>query len=363
MRFENSIGLERIHVLVVDDSALVREVMAAVLGSDRRITVATAADPLIATNRIVERRPDVIVLDLEMPKMSGLDFLCSLMRTDPIPVVICSGVAPSHSRLAIRALEEGAFDIVLKPRVGVGGFLQDSATRLIDVVWAAATSRPRLKRQAQVSITRQSAFVKTAHAPMQLSRSVVAIGASTGGTEALRQVLGTMPPDTPGIVVVQHMPADFTNAFAESLNRDCAIEVKEAEEGDWVRQGRALIAPGNRHLIVRPHAGGFRVSLNDGPLVSGHRPSVDVLFNSVAGSAASNAIGVIMTGMGVDGAEGLLRMRLAGAYTIAQDEASCVVFGMPQRAISRGAASRTVPLKQITTTILSIVSHATACGV
>ena len=333
-------------VLVVDDSAVVRQVMTAVLSQEAGMDVAVAADPIIAIQKIKHTRPDVIVLDLEMPRMHGLDFLRKIMTEDPLPVVVCSALTGAGTDAALRALEEGAVEIVTKPRLGVHEFLHESAVRLIDTVRGAAEARvPRGRPAARKPPPRLSAdAVLPARPPRRFpaaTETVVAAGASTGGTEALRILLQTLPPNTPPIVIVQHMPEHFTAAFAERLNQSCRLEVKEAADGDEIRAGRALIARGDRHLVVR---GDRRVGTVDGPLVSRHRPSVDVLFRSVAQIAGPNAVGVLMTGMGVDGAAGLLEMKQSGATTIVQDEASCVVFGMPQAAIALGAADVVVSL-------------------
>lgn len=346
-----------LQVMVVDDSALVRQVLTAVLQQDRAIQVTTAHDPLIAMDKMKRRRPDVMILDLEMPRMDGLSFLRKIMEEDPIPVVICSGLAARGTEASFQALEAGAVEIVTKPQLGVRDFLYESAVQLIDTVRAAsqALRRTPARRGSATSVKP----LDDSPAPPPGKRTlrvttdkVIAIGASTGGTEALRIVLSEMPVDSPGIVVVQHLPQLFTKAFADRLDRDCAISVKEAEDGDRILVGRALIAPGNRHLAVRRSGAHYTVSVADGPLVSRHRPSVDVLFRSVAQSAGPNAVGVIMTGMGDDGADGLLEMRSAGAYGIAQDEASCVVFGMPREAIVRGAVDEIVPLHRLGSAIV-----------
>ena len=347
-----------LHVLVVDDSAVVREVMIAVLSQEPDVTVAVAADPFIAMTKIKQQRPDVIILDLELPRMDGLTFLKKIVREDPIPVVICSALTGPGTAVGIQALEEGAVEVVTKPRLGVRQFLHESAVILIDAVRAAAGSHAKPRHDANLPPTpRLSAdAVLPLHAkPVSrvTTETVIAIGASTGGTEALRVILEAMPTDAPGMVVVQHMTEGFTGAFAQRLNQSCAIEVKEAVNGEPLTTGLALIAPGNRHSILRRDGTRYAVEVIDGPLVSRHRPSVDVLFRSVAQSAGANAIGVILTGMGSDGAEGLFEMKEAGALTIAQDEASCVVFGMPKEAIERGAVHKTVSLSRIPHEILS----------
>ena len=356
-------GNRPLTVLVVDDSAVVREVMVALLSLERGMTVITASDPLIAMEKMKGTRPDVIFLDLEMPRMDGLTFLRKIMLEDPIPVVVCSGLAGQGTEAALRALEEGAVEVVTKPKFGVRDFLHESAVMLIDTVRGAAQAHLRPRGASSGSSSRR-ATVDAVPPPKKsaltfTSDKVVAIGASTGGTEALRAVLEAMPPDAPGLVVVQHMPEGFTAAFAQRLNQTCPIEVKEAARGDRVREGRALIAPGNRHTVLVRSGAHYTVDVTDGPLVSRHRPSVDVLFRSVAQAVGPNAVGVILTGMGNDGATGLLEMKQAGAPTIAQDEATCVVFGMPKEAILRGAVDEVVPLSQIPALLLKM-TRATA---
>lgn len=331
-----------LRLLVVDDSAVMRQAMIAICRRDPDIEVSVASDPLIAQTKMRETRPDVILLDIEMPRMDGLTFLRKLMADDPIPVVICSALAGKGTETALKALEEGAVEIVAKPRVSLHDFLHESTELLIDTIRAAAQAclRPQPRRAAMILEKRHSPDVILRAARPSLTRTtrkLVAIGASTGGTEALREILEGMPRDAPGIVIVQHMPEVFTAAFAQRLNQTCRMEVKEAADGDRIIDGRALIAPGNRHMLVQRDGAEYRVQLNDGPLVSRHKPSVDVLFRSVAQAAGANSIGVILTGMGNDGSTGLLEMREAGAITFAQDEASSAVFGMPREAINCGA--------------------------
>jgi two-component system chemotaxis response regulator CheB len=348
----------RLAVLVVDDSAVVRQALSAILGS-RGCEVTTAPDPLFALEKIRRSRPDVIVLDLEMPRMDGLSFLRRLMATDPIPCVVCSSLAGPGSENALRALDEGAVEVVAKPKLAVREFLEESATLISDAVHAAFKARLRAPRPGPPPVEpRHSAdAVMRAglpHAIHTTTDKVIAVGASTGGTEALREILEALPPDAPGIVIVQHMPEVFTRAFADRLDGLCRVRVKEAADGDRVIPGRALIAPGNRHTLLVRSGALYAVQVKDGPLVSRHRPSVDVLFRSVAQAAGHNAVGVILTGMGDDGAAGLLEMKQAGAATVAQDEASCVVFGMPREAIELGAVDHVVGLGAIAATMLRL---------
>jgi len=341
-----------IRLLVVDDSAVMRQAMIAICRRAPEIEVRVAADPIIAQAKMRESRPDVMLLDIEMPRMDGLTFLRKLMANDPLPVVICSALAGRGTEIALRALEEGAVEIVAKPRIALHDFLNESTEMFIDVIRAAAHARTprRMKIEKRHS---PDVILPPARPPlMRTTRKVVAIGASTGGTEALREILEAMPADAPGMVIVQHMPEVFTAAFAQRLNQTCRMAVKEAAEGDRIIDGRALIAPGNRHVLVVRDGAEYRVHLNDGQLVSRHKPSVDVLFRSVAQSAGPNAVGVILTGMGNDGATGLYEMHAAGAATIAQDEASCAVFGMPKEAIARGGVGAVHSLSNIAAAIL-----------
>jgi two-component system chemotaxis response regulator CheB len=345
-----------LQVLVVDDSAMVRQVMQAIMSTDRRINVKAAADPLIAWGKMQKEPPHVVITDLEMPRMDGLTFIRKIMAEMPTPVVVCSGLAARGTELALRALEEGAVEVITKPKVGVRDFLHESAVILLDAVWSA--SQAQVKPRPIVAVPRLTADAvlprKNKSQCTAAPNSLIAVGASTGGTEALRLFLAALPADCPPVVIVQHMPEGFTRAFAERLNKECGIEVAEARDGDRLQNGQALIAPGNRHMLVNRSADTFVVQIVDGPLVSRHRPSVDVLFRSVAISAGSKAVGVIMTGMGDDGAQGLGEMKESGAATIAQDEASCIVFGMPKEAISRGAVDVVMPLQQIAGAVLSL---------
>ncbi|GEJ58402.1 protein-glutamate methylesterase/protein-glutamine glutaminase [Anaeromyxobacter diazotrophicus] len=342
-------------VLVVDDSAVVRQVLTAILSS-AGMQVEVAGDPLIAMERMARQRPDAVVLDIEMPRMDGLTFLRRLMSADePVPALICSSLAGPGTEVALQALDEGAVGIVEKPRLGVKGFLQDSARQLIEAVRGALHARVRTRAARPEPRHDAGAVLPPPAKAVRLATTtskVVAVGASTGGTEALRELLMALPPDAPGIAIVQHMPEAFTGPFARRLHGLCRIEVKEAQQGDRLCSGRALVAPGNHHLAVRRSGAHYFAEVLEGPPVSRHRPSVDVLFRSTAQAAGANAVGVILTGMGDDGAQGLLELRQAGAHTIAQDEATSVVFGMPRMAIEAGAASEVLPLPAIAAAML-----------
>ena len=365
----------KIKVLIVDDSASVRQALVGILEGDPDISImGTASDPFVAAKRIQDDLPDVITLDVEMPRMDGITFLRKVMAQRPIPVVMCSSLTEEGSETLMQALEAGAVDVILKPRVDVAEFLQDSTTRIRDVVKAAAraqlkrlprrigdrasdrSGRPREIRTPEKKLSADVMLPApiAGRAMARTTELVVCIGASTGGTESLRHVLEALPPDAPGIVIVQHMPEKFTAAFARRLNGLCAIEVKEAEDGDTVLRGRALIAPGDKHMMLQRSGARYYVSVKDGPLVSRHRPSVDVLFRSAARYAGANAVGFIMTGMGDDGAKGLLEMKQAGAHTVAQDEATSVVFGMPKEAIALGAAAKVMPLDHMSSEIMRV---------
>ncbi|MBZ9558814.1 MULTISPECIES: chemotaxis response regulator protein-glutamate methylesterase [Modicisalibacter] len=350
-----------IKVLVVDDSALVRQSLSEILDAAPDIAVvATASDPYVAVDKLRHCKPDVITLDVEMPRMDGVTFLRKLMAQHPIPVVICSSLVGAGSETQIRALEAGAVDIITKPTLGTRRFFEESRTRIVDAVRAAAQARvrklPAFKSTSEPRYTADAILPASGHAAMaRTTETIVAIGASTGGTEAIREVLQAMPANCPAIAIVQHMPEGFTRSFANRLDQLCRINVKEAEDGDSLLRGHALIAPGNRHMLVKRSGARYYVELRDGPLVSRHRPSVDVLFRSTARYAGSNAIGVILTGMGDDGAEGLLEMHRAGAATLGQDEASSVVYGMPREAYLRGAVTRQLALAQMTAGILEVL--------
>jgi two-component system chemotaxis response regulator CheB len=351
---------KRIRVLIVDDSASVRQTMRDILVADPQIDViGTASDPFVAARRIQEEAPDVITLDVEMPRMDGITFLRKLMAQHPLPVVMCSSLTETGSATLMQALEAGAVDIILKPRMDVPQFLHESAIRICDAVKAAARARlrslpsrrdgaaPPRDPQPKLSADVMMPAPVAGHAMARTTETIICIGASTGGTESLRVVLEALPPDCPAIAIVQHMPEKFTEAFARRLNTLCAVEVKEAQDGDTMLRGRVLIAPGNRHMLLQRSGARYHVAIKDGPLVSRHRPSVDVLFRSAARFAGANALGIIMTGMGDDGARGLGEMKEAGAMTVAQDEATSVVFGMPKEAIACGAVDRIVPLDAV----------------
>ncbi|MGC2615789.1 MAG: chemotaxis response regulator protein-glutamate methylesterase [Terracidiphilus sp.] len=349
-------GAKKIRVLVVDDSAVVRQALSSLLSSDPEIEVmATAADPFVAADRIAEEVPDVITLDIEMPRMDGLTFLKMIMTQHPVPVVICSSLADEGAQSTLRALEYGAVDIITKPRLGTRQYFEDSRTSICDIVKAAAGARlgePRVYHVVQPKLTADVILRQATHAMDETTEKVIVIGASTGGTEALKCMLENLPPDAPGIVIVQHMPELFTRAFANRLDGLCAITVKEAETNDTVLRGRALIAPGNHHMLLRRSGARYFVEIKDGPLVCRHRPSVDVLFRSAARYAGPNAVGVILTGMGDDGARGMLEMKQAGAFNIAQDEASSIVFGMPKEAIRLNGVHKVLPLADVPAAIL-----------
>lgn len=343
-------------MLVVDDSAAVRQTLARIIEDSGDLELSDIApDPFVAVEKIAQELPDVIVLDIEMPRMDGLSFLREIMSQHPIPTVICSSLAIEGSDSIMKAFAYGAVDVITKPRLGTRQFLEESSILICDTIRAA--SRVRVKRvPRERGLEPEGKLTADAVIPMSKKRvltetteKVVVVGASTGGTEALRVFLEAMPDDAAGIVVVQHMPENFTRSFAQRLDSLCRISVKEAGNGDAVLRGRALIAPGNYHTLLRRSGASYFVEVKEGPLVSRHRPSVDVLFRSSALNAGKNAVAVIMTGMGDDGAKGMLELKESGALTIAQDEESCVVFGMPKEAIRLGAADHVLPLDRIAT--------------
>lgn len=343
--------MNRIRVLIIDDSAIVRKIFTEELSKYSDIEVIGAApDPYVARDKIVTLKPDVITLDIEMPRMDGLTFLKKLMKYYPLPTIIVSSLTPKGGKLTLEAMDIGAVDVIAKP--GSSYTVGDMSAQLVEKIRAASRVRV-IKRDAEGEAgTPETEPIK---ALAQTSNKVIAIGASTGGTEALKRVLTKMPPNSPGIVIVQHMPANFTTAFAARLNDLCQISVKEAQDNDSVTPGTALVAPGNYHMIFRRSGARYYVEVKTGPMVHHQRPAVDVLFKSTAKYAGANAIGVILTGMGSDGAEGLLEMKKMGAGTIAQDEKSCVVFGMPKEAIKLGAADKVVSLDQIPQEIIKMV--------
>jgi two-component system chemotaxis response regulator CheB len=340
---------QAISVLVVDDSSVVRRRLSETLEQDEGIRVAgTAPDAYVARDKVIELEPDVLTLDLEMPRMNGITFLGKLMKHHPLPVIVISAHTQQGAQTTIKALELGAVDVMSKPSFAGGEDGEQFGIQLRDKVKAAARARRRPRIPAGAAPAPAARLTRTA-------TRIVAIGASTGGTESLSHVLQRLPGNGPPILIVQHMPQGFTAAFAERLNTLSAMEVLEAADGMAVQPGRAIVAAGDKHMLLRGRSGAHHVQVKDGPLVCRHRPSVEVLFDSVTRSAGKNAIGVLMTGMGRDGAEGLLRLREAGAATIAQDEDSCVVFGMPKEAIRLNAARQIVPLDRIADTVLSLV--------
>jgi two-component system chemotaxis response regulator CheB len=356
--------MAKIKVMLVDDSAVVRQVNKETLEKEPDIEViGAAADPLYALDKMKSNWPDVLVIDIEMPRMDGLTFLKKIMAEHPTPTIVCSSLAEKGAAATMEALSAGALSIITKPKLGVKQFLQDSANDLVAAVRAAAranmrrmhpgmsmtaSTRPRLT--ADVILAAQNA---SSRAMAETTDKVVAIGTSTGGTQALEAVLTRLPAVTAGIVIVQHMPEKFTAMFADRLNTLCALEVREAKDGDRVLPGRALIAPGGRHMMLKRSGAQYYVAVADGPLVNRHKPSVDVLFRSVAQIAGRNALGVIMTGMGDDGARGMKEMHDAGAQTVAEDESTCVVFGMPKVAIDLGGVDKIVPLDRIPQEIMA----------
>lgn len=337
------VSLSNIRVIIVDDSAIVRQVLTRELARHSDIeVVATAPDPYVARDKIVEYKPDVVLLDVEMPRMDGITFLKKLMHYKPMPVIIVSSLTEAGGALALEALDSGAVDVMCKP--GSAYSVGEISTLLADKIRAAA--RVRLTDIKAIQTRRQPSIVKRT-AMTSTTNKVLAIGASTGGTQAIQAVITRFPADAPGTVIVQHMPANFTKSFADRLNTLCQIEVREAKHGDSVIPGVALLAPGNFHMLLRRSGARYYVEVRDGPMVCRQRPAVDVLFKSVAKSCGGNAVGALLTGMGADGAVGMVEMKNAGAHTIAQDEASSVVFGMPREAIKLGGASEVLPLESI----------------
>jgi two-component system chemotaxis response regulator CheB len=354
--------MNKIKVMVVDDSAVVRQVAKEVLATDPAIEViGVASDPLFALERMKQLWPDVIVLDIEMPRMDGLTFLKKIMAERPTPVIICSTLTDKGAQTTIEAMAAGALTIITKPRMGLKQFLLDAQSDMVGAVKAAANANarrliPSAPLLSPPKLTADAILAAKSADKVAMSTTtdrVVAIGTSTGGTQALEAVLTQLPAVCPGIVVVQHMPEKFTEMFAQRLNGICRVEVREAQGGERLHAGLALIAPGGRHMILRRSGAQYYVEIKDGPLVNRHKPSVDVLFRSVAQAAGANALGIIMTGMGDDGARGLKEMHDAGATTLAEDESTCVVFGMPKEAIRLGGVNRILPLGQIPGEIVS----------
>lgn len=345
---------KEIKVLVVDDSAIVRKVFTEELSKEKGITVVgTAPDPYIARDKIVRLKPDVVTLDIEMPRMDGITFLKKLMRYFPLPVIIVSSLTPKGSQLALEALSIGALEVVSKPSVAYS--VGDMSVQLADKIRAVARVSFDKKGPAIPKVSPKKVSVSS-KALAETTNKLIAIGASTGGTEALKVVLTSMPANAPGILVVQHMPAKFTTSFAERLDSLCEMTVQEAKDGDTISNGKVLIAPGNYHMLLKRSGARYYVAVKQGPLVHHQRPSADVLFDSVADYAGANAVGIILTGMGADGAKGLLKMKENGAKTIAQDEKSCVVFGMPKEAIKLGAADEILPLSDVADKALKLIA-------
>lgn len=347
--------MAKIKVLIVDDSAVVRNLLTTILSSDRHIeVVGTAPDPFIARDKVVRLKPDVLTLDVEMPRMDGITFLGKLMAHFPIPVVIVSSLTQKGAETTIKAFEAGAVDVIAKPEMDVSKGIEVISADIIAKVRAAASAKVSKRRHPPVASKKAKRPVH--RALVKSTNKVIAIGASTGGTEAIRAVLEALPADTPGTVIVQHMPEKFSKAFAERLNSICAMEVREAKEGDGVIPGTALIAPGSHHMVLKRSGARYYVSLNQDAPVHHQRPAVDVLFDSVANFAGPNSVGAVLTGMGADGAAGLLHMREAGARTLAQDEATSIVYGMPKEAAKLGAAEKILPLQDVARMIIKCVT-------
>jgi len=357
--------MKKVKVLIVDDSAVVRQTLEKVLSSDPGIEViGTASDPYVAASKMKTEIPDVITLDVEMPRMDGLTFLKKIMSQHPIPVVICSSLSGKGTETAIRALEYGAVEIIHKQQFSIKNFLEESRIMICDTVKAAAQARVKSKSKAPMPLTPAKKLTAdvilnkaNSKAMIQTTEKIVVVGASTGGTEALRIFLQALPANSPAIVIVQHMPENFTKSFAERLNDTCTISVKEAENNDSVLPGKALLAPGNKHTLLKRSGARYYVEIKEGPLVSRHRPSVDVLFRSASRYAGKNACGVIMTGMGDDGAKGMVEMKETGSINIAQDENSCVVFGMPNEAIKAGGVDHILPLNAIAGKVIALCKN------
>ncbi len=340
--------MSKIKVLIVDDSALIRGIMKEIINSQPDMeTVGAAPDPLVARDLIKQTNPDVLTLDVEMPKMDGLDFLERLMRLRPMPVVMVSSLTERGSEITMRALELGAVDFVTKPKVSIQSGMHDYAELITDKIRTAARAR------IQAHVASRPTQLASLRNPLVSSEKLIIIGASTGGTEAIKEFLVQLPPDSPGVLITQHMPEGFTRSFANRLDKLCRIAVKEAEGGERVLPGHAFLAPGHSHLLLVRSGANYVTRLDQGPPVNRHRPSVDVLFNSVAAAAGKNAVGVILTRMGKDGAAGMLAMKQAGAYNLAQDETTCVVFGMPKEAIALGATHEVAPLQDLPARVMA----------
>jgi len=348
-----------IKVLIVDDSALIRQLLTEIINSHADMTVVGVAhDPLMARERIKILNPDVITLDIEMPKMDGLAFLEKLMQLRPTPVVMISSLTERNAGVTLRALELGAVDFITKPKLDISEGIQAYSELIAEKIRIAAKAKLKYSSRS-MSNPRYSAdavLPSLSHNSASITGKLIVIGASTGGTEAIREILECMPPDCPGIAITQHMPEAFTRAFAQRLDNTCKIRVKEAEQGDRVLAGHAYIAPGHSHLLLKRNGKNYVTVLNQGPPVNRHRPAVDVLFRSVANCAGKNAIGIILTGMGSDGAAGMREMKQAGAYNLAQDESSCVVFGMPKMAIEAGAVDKVLPLREMVSEVLAYLN-------
>lgn len=346
-----------IKVLIVDDSALVRQVLGDYITKDPELTLLSVApDPLFAMEKMKKEWPDVIILDIEMPRMDGISFLRKLMSERPTPVVICSTLAEENSETTFLALQEGAVEIITKPKIGLKGFLEESYLEITTAVKAANHANMKTMKKVVSDPILNQPPIRGGITSIQATEKIIAIGTSTGGTIALEKILENLDPaQTPGIVVVQHMPEKFTTSFAQRLNYISPMTVREAKDGERVLPGHVYIAPGNRHMQIRRSGAQYQVSISDGPLVNRHRPSVDVLFRSMAREVGKNGVGVIMTGMGDDGAAGITDMKTAGASTIAQSEDTCVVFGMPKEAIRRGGIDKIVPLNRIAHAMVNIL--------
>ncbi len=353
--------MKKISVVVIDDSALIRKILTEIINGEPDMHVAGAApDPLVAREMIRSLNPDVLTLDVEMPKMDGLDFLERLMRLRPMPVLMVSTLTEKSSDVTLRALELGAIDFVTKPKVDISSGMKDYAAHIVEKIRMVAQAK--IRRQLLLPVAPRltaDAVLPALSNRIASTEKLIIIGASTGGTEAIKEVLIRMPPDCPGILITQHMPEAFTKSFADRLNNLCRISVKEAEDGERILPGHAYVAPGHSHLLLKRSGANYMTELSQAPAVNRHRPSVDVLFRSAANYAGKNAIGVILTGMGKDGAAGMLEMKKAGSYNLAQDEATCVVFGMPKEAIAVGAVDETVPLHDMAKRVLS---HVTSMG-